>query len=132
MRGRRDARRRIVVRGVRVETRASTARFLGRDPLVAKVRAAVAARLRDRLPVAGLAKALGVSRRTLELRFKAETGVPVGEAILLERLARAKDLLRTTSLPCEEIAAACGVCDASHLAHLFRRKFGAPPSSFRT
>ena len=48
-----------------------------------------------------------------------------------ERRARAKDLLRTTSLPCEEIAAACGICDASHLAHLFRRRFGATPSSFR-
>jgi len=48
-----------------------------------------------------------------------------------EAEARAKDLLRTTSLPCEEIASACGICDASSLAHLFRRKFGASPSAFR-
>ena len=131
LRGRPGARRRIVLGGVRVEARASTAHFIGRDPLVAKVRAAVAARIGETLPVAALAKSLGVSRRTLELRFRAETGVPLGEAILDERLTRAKDLLRTTSLPCEEIAAACGICDASHLAHLFRRKFGASPSSFR-
>ena len=131
LRGRPGARRRIVLGGVRVEARASTAHFIGRDPLVAKVRAAIAARIGERLLVPELAKSLGVSRRTLELRFRAETGVPLGEAILNERLARAKDLLRTTSLPCEEIAAACGICDASHLAHLFRRKFGASPSSFR-
>ncbi|MBQ9726000.1 MAG: helix-turn-helix domain-containing protein, partial [Kiritimatiellae bacterium] len=131
LRGRPGARRRIVLGGVRVEARASTARFLGRDPLVAKARAAIAERLGERLPVAALAKALGVSRRTLELRFRAEAGVPIGEAILGERLARAKDLLRTTTLPCDEIAAACGFGDASHLAHLFRRKFGASPSSFR-
>ena len=31
----------------------------------------------------------------------------------------------------EEIAAACGFCDASHMGHLFRRRFGAPPSVFR-
>ena len=74
---------------------------------------------------------MGVSRRTLELRFRAETGFPVGETILRERLERAKDLLRTTALPCEEIAARCGICDASHLAHLFRRKLGASPSAFR-
>ena len=116
---------------MRVEARASTAHFIGRDPLVAKARAAVAARIGERLPVSELAKALGVSRRTLELRFRAETGVPIGEAILNERLARAKDLLRTTSLSCEQIAAACGVCDANHLGHLFRRRFGASPSSFR-
>ena len=129
--GRPGARRRIVLGGVRVETRASTARFIGRDPLVAKARAAIAARIGERLPVLELARSLGVSRRSLELRFRAETGVPIGEAILDERLARAKDLLRTTSLPCEEIASACGICDASSLAHLFRRKFGASPSSFR-
>ena len=133
LRGRPGAgrRRRIVFGGVRVETRASTARFVGRDPLVAKVRAIVAARFRERLPVSELARSMGVSRRTLELRFRAETGFPVGETILRERLERAKDLLRTTALPCDEIAAACGICDASHMAHLFRRRFGAPPSSFR-
>ena len=131
LRGRPGARRRIVLGAVRVEARASTAHFIGRDPLVAKARAAVAARIGERLPVSELAKSLGVSRRTLELRFRAETGVPIGEAILNERLARAKDLLRTTSLSCEQIAAACGVCDANHLGHLFRRRFGASPSSFR-
>ena len=93
--------------------------------------AAVAARIGERLPVSQLARSLGVSRRTLELRFRAEMGVPIGEAILDERLARAKDLLRTTSLSCERIAAACGIYDANHLGHLFRRKFGASPSSFR-
>ena len=132
MRGRPGAgRRRIVFGGVRVETRAPTARFVGRDPLVAKVRAIVAARFRERLPVSELARSLGVSRRTLELRFRAETGVPVGEAILRERLNRARELLRTTTLPCDAIAAACGICDSSHMAHLFRRKFGTPPTSFR-
>ena len=131
MRGRPGAPERIILGGVRVEARASTAHFIGRDPLVAKARAAVAARIGERLPVSELAKALGVSRRTLELRFRAETGVPIGEAILNERLARAKDLLRTTSLPCERIAAACGIYDANHLGHLFRRKFGASPSAFR-
>lgn len=132
MRGGGGRPRRIVVGGARVETRASTARFVGRDPLVAKARAAIAGRLRERLPVSELARELGVSRRTLELRFRADAGLPVGEAILRARLERAKTLLRMTPLPCEEIAAACGVCTASHLANLFRRKFGAPPSSFRT
>lgn len=131
MRGKPGTRRRIVLGGVRVEARASTARFLGRDPLVAKARAAIAARLRERLSVAALARELGVSRRTLELRFRAEAGVPVGEAILRGRLGRARDLLRTTALSCEDVAAACGICDASHLAHLFRRRLGAPPSAFR-
>ena len=131
MRGGRVRGRRIVFGGVRVVERASTARFVGRDPLVARVRALVAAGVSGRLAVSDLARTLGVSRRTLELRFRAETGGPVGGAILAARLDRAKELLRTTSLPCEEIAAACGICSASHMGSLFRRRFGASPSRFR-
>ena len=54
-------------------------------------------------------------------------GIPTGA----RARARARDLLRTSSLTQEEIAAACGFCDASHMGHHFRRRFGAPPSAFR-
>ena len=40
-------------------------------------------------------------------------------------------LLVAAILPHEEIADACGLSSASHMATLFRRRFGAPPSSFR-
>ena len=131
MRGAPVAARRVAFGGVRVVARASTAHFVGRDPLVAKARSAIAAGVGERLAVSELARRLGVSRRTLEVRFRSETGGPVGAAILDARLERAKDLLRTMSLSLEEIAAACGICAASHMATLFRRRFGAPPSSFR-
>ena len=94
-------------------------------------RAAIAAADPAALSVAGLLAGLGVSRRTLELRFRAETGTTPGRAIAETKLRRARDLLRTSSLAQEEIAAACGFCDASHMGHLFRIHFGAAPSSFR-
>ena len=117
--------------GVRVIERASTARFVGRDRLVAQTRSLVSSGLSGRLPVSGLARTLGVSRRTLESRFRAETGVPLGRAILLERIALAKHLLGTTAMTHEAIADACGFCDASHMGRAFRRLAGAKPSDFR-
>lgn len=81
--------------------------------------------------MSGLARTLGVSRRTLESRFRAETGVPLGRAILLERIALAKHLLGTTAMTHDAIADACGFCDASHMGRAFRRLSGAKPSDFR-
>ena len=121
----------LVVGAVRVAARASTARFIGRDRLVAKARALVETGTAGKLAVSDLARELGVSRRTLETRFRAETGRSVGAAVLDARLARAKDLLRTTTLPHEAVAAAVGICSASHMASLFRRRLGARPSDFR-
>ncbi len=131
MRGETPAESVVLFRGVRVAARASTARFVGLDPLVARARATIAAADPAALSVAGLLAGLGVSRRTLELRFRAETGTTPGRAIAETKLRRARDLLRTTSLAQEKIAAACGFCDASHMGHLFRIHFGAAPSSFR-
>ncbi len=131
MRGEPVKNRRIRFGGVRVRARESTARFVGRDGLVAKANAIVGEGIQGRLSVADMARTLGVSRRTLEARFKAETGVPIGESILRARLGKAREMLSDTNLRHEEIAAACGLSSASHMAALFRRRFGAPPSSFR-
>ena len=131
MRGNRTPQGMIRFGGVRVVERASTARFVGRDRLVAQTRSLVSSGLSGRLPVSGLARTLGVSRRTLESRFRAETGVPLGRAILLERIALAKHLLGTTAMTHDAIADACGFCDASHMGRAFRRLAGVKPSDFR-
>ena len=112
--------------------RASTNRFVGRDGLVVRVRERIGETGGLRLSVAVLAKENSVSERTLELRFRAETGGTVADALLDARLARAQDMLRSTPFTQERIAAECGFCDASHLSRSFRRRLGALPSAFRT
>ena len=131
MRGRREPTRRIAFGGVRVAARASTERFAAKDRLVARALALIAAGADARIGVAELARELGVSRRTLETRFRAGTGTPPGAAMLRARLDRARGLLRATDLTQEAVADACGFCDAGHMSRLFRRRFGAPPSAFR-
>ena len=131
MRGAGGPERLISFGAVRVSARASTERFASRDRLVAKALALIAAGSDVRIVVADLARELGVSRRTLETRFRAETGMTPGDAMIRARLSRARDLLCASDLTQEAVAAACGFCDAGHLSRLFRRRFGALPSAFR-
>lgn len=134
MRGRRRARREPPEAALRLVPRGSTARRSAgtNDSIAEDCRKRIDAQFAEKISVSSLAGDLGVSRRTLETRFKAATGGTVRSAILDRRVAHAKELLRDTRLPQEEIAAACGFCDASHLGLVFRRRVGAPPSSFRT
>ena len=81
--------------------------------------------------VSDLATRFRVSRRTLETHFRAMTGTTIAEEVMRLRIEHAKRLLATTSDSQERIASACGFYNASHLGAVFRRRCGAPPSSFR-
>jgi AraC family transcriptional activator FtrA len=67
------------------------------------------ARLAEDQPIAALAGEAGMSVRTFLRRFKATTGMPPGEWLLVERLIRARDLLETTTHSIESIASASGL-----------------------
>ncbi len=78
-----------------------------------------------------LARHAGVSVRTLTRRFHAESGVSPLQWLLHQRIERAKELLETTRLPMDQVAAACGLGTADSLrAHLVRRT-GLTPSAYR-
>ena len=117
--------------GTHVHERASTARSQMRDALVRRCRDLLVANFASRLRVVDLARQLHVSRRTLETHFRAVTGSTINAEILRLRLDRAQTQLATSSLSQEQIALACGFCDASHLGAVFRRHVGKPPSAFR-
>ena len=51
--------------------------------------------------------------------------------IVMARLAKAKDLLRTTRLPLDAVARAIGFCDARHLTRAFRQVEHASPGAWR-
>ncbi|WP_323117880.1 AraC family transcriptional regulator [Burkholderia alba] len=63
--------------------------------------------------------------------FRVSFGRPPHAWIAEQRLARARMLLRTTTLPLAQIAAACGYADAAHLSHRFRDLFDAAPNAYR-
>ena len=121
-----------VTYGVRhVFERESSQDIDGTKRLAWLARAHIAANGLGRLGVGDVAHALGVSRRTLETRFRNATGSTVREAIERERLETAKRLLTTTSRRIEDIATSCGMSSAKQFRKVFVRACGMAPTTFR-
>jgi AraC-like DNA-binding protein len=95
----------------------------------------VTARLLDDLAgdtsLSELAALCGRSRSHFIRAFKQSTGMPPHRWLLLQRVERAKDLLRGTTTPIAEIALTCGFSDQSHLTRVFAKAFRITPGAWR-
>ena len=78
-----------------------------------------------------LTGALGVSRRSLELRFKAALGRTPGQELMRLKIEQAQGLLATTSLPLKRIATRCGFGNPAQMSHVFRHRTGQTPMGYR-
>lgn len=87
--------------------------------------------LEDPVRISDLARLVNTSRRHLERLFLRNLGLSPLHHYMRLRLDRARLLLRQTSTPIVEIAAACGFSSGSHLSRCFRERFGTTPSSLR-
>lgn len=114
-----------------VTPRASTDSFAVQDDAVRAAMIFMKERLGRSIGTQEIAKAVGLSRRALELRFKEAVGVTVHEQLMELRLNRAEHLLRTSTDSAETIAALTGFCHAQHLSRLFKKRFGEPPLRYR-
>lgn len=78
-----------------------------------------------------VADAVGLSRGGLYALFRQKLRRTVNDEILRQRLALAKRLLREPGRNLDDIAAACGFCNASYFIAVFRRQTGITPRSYR-
>ena len=79
-----------------------------------------------------VASAVGVSRRTLETRFRAELNMSLAEFLVNLRVQKAKVMLSNPlARPSEEIARVCGFVNGDNLRAAFRRVLNATPNDFR-
>jgi LacI family transcriptional regulator len=131
MRGRRPSGRPLLVPPTGVVTRQSTDVLAFADPSVASAVRFVRANVARPIAVPDLAAAAGVSRKTLELRFRAALGRTPHEEILRSRLERVRDRLARTDWPLKRIAADSGFTYPEHLHAVFRRREGLTPSAWR-
>jgi AraC-like DNA-binding protein len=83
------------------------------------------------LPIAGLAREVGWSRRHLSQRFTDEYGIGPKQAARLVRFRRARDLVAAGTRPLAEVAADCGYADQAHLTREFCDLAGDPPTTWR-
>ena len=110
--------------------RGSTARYVTADPVVGRAMGLALQTLAQNPGVAELARRSGVSRRTLELRFRASFGRGPSEEIRALRLAHARRLLAETELTVAEVSACVGGGSVQTFTTLFRRACGCPPAEF--
>lgn len=82
-------------------------------------------------PVAAMAAESGLSERSFLRRFKRATGQSPLEYVQTLRIEEAKQLLETTAMPLDDIAAEVGYSEPSAFRHLFRKLVGVTPSAYR-
>ncbi len=84
------------------------------------------------LTVDELAGQVGLSPSQFSRRFKRQTGASPYAYLLGVRLAKAKELLKNTSLPVGEIAFRAGFANESNFIYYFKKQEGMPPLRFRS
>jgi transcriptional regulator GlxA family with amidase domain len=78
-----------------------------------------------------LIKAMGVPRRTLEVKFRRHTGQTLAAELAKARIDRARKLLSTTELSIKEIAFLVGFTEPRMLTLVYKRLTGELPSEYR-
>jgi AraC family transcriptional regulator, transcriptional activator FtrA len=81
--------------------------------------------------VAALASQACMSPRTFVRRFESETGITPGRWLSEQRTRAAQELLETTELPIEHVAARSGFGSPATLRAHFGRALGVTPTSYR-
>ncbi|MBX9944063.1 MAG: helix-turn-helix domain-containing protein [Reyranella sp.] len=126
-----------VARSLIIDRRASQARFIvpahlaAHDPVVRRIEAVVRGRLKDRLGLPEIARAVAISPRTLGRRLAKATGLTPMRFVQKIRLDAALHLLQTTRSPLARIAEDVGFAEPSALYRLIRRHTGRTPSELR-
>lgn len=83
------------------------------------------------IQVGDVERAVGLSRRTLEKRFKAVLGRSILQEIRLRRTELITRLLVETNIPIMQIARALGFSDeAKNISRYFQHEMGMSPQEF--
>lgn len=87
--------------------------------------------LAQQVTLGELAQLACLSEFHLARMFRISFGMPPSAWMAQRRAERARTLLKTTALPLQQIADACGYADLSHFSHRFRAAVGTPPGRYR-
>jgi len=114
-----------------ITVRQSTDALAVTDELIRTVLRYLQNNLRLTLGTDAIAEKLGISRRSLELRFREQMHRSIREHLIHLRIESAKHQLKNTREPIETIAALTGFCNAPHFSRTFKQHVGRSPSQFR-
>ncbi len=85
----------------------------------------------ERITLDTLSKTLSINKYYLQKLFKRHMGLSPNEYLIQTRLTRAKQLLRTASLPISQISMDVGIHNIGHFISLFKQHEGITPSAYR-
>lgn len=124
-----DPQRQIPPTGVSM--RGSTAVLAVQDATVEAAARYIRKHAGDAIGVEHIARAVGVSRRTLDRRFAKALGRSVHEELAGVRMEKACTLLSEGQDPVSVIASMCGFRTAASFSRAFRRQMGCWPIEYR-
>ena len=116
----------LVIRSIKTSSSLPIRSGLARWQL-ARVEKFIESNLSDPIRLKALAQLVNLSESQFRRAFKAATGVPPHQWILMMRVERAKELLLEGESKMIDIALATGFVEQSHFNRLFARWTGQPP-----
>ncbi len=112
----------------RLNPAAASARY---DPRVLRAVSYLERHLADKVALADVAAAAGLSESRLAHIFRAETGQTVQHYLEARRMQRAGELLQRTGFPVQQIAAVTGFDSPFYFSRRFKRWTGQSPLAYR-
>src|SRR6266446_3826450 len=91
----------------------------------------VDAHLGERVALADLANAVGLTSMHFAAQFRAATGIRPHEYLLRRRVERAQDLLSTSNATLVDVALSVGFQTQAHFTTVFKRFVGVTPHRWR-
>ncbi len=132
MQGKQPLHNPVLIEPSEVVARTSTDVQHSEDPVVRQAIHFMRNHLSEAFKMDNVGEAVGVSRRSLEMRFRADRKTSPGEFLVNLRLQKAKAILATNArLPTEEIARLSGFGTGKNLRAAFVRVLNASPNDFR-
>ena len=121
----------LITQPLGVSVRASTDTLALDDHRIAKALKFIRRHSTTNIRVADVFKQVGLSRRSLEHRFKKLIGHTPVEEIQRASINRIKELLEHTELPIGEITARTGFEYSEYMVATLKREVGCTPSEYR-
>ena len=87
--------------------------------------------LHEPISLTELSAKCGLCTRSLSLRFRSETGVPLPDYIHAQRIREAKYLLQQTAYPLSAIASTLQYSSQSYFTQVFKKSCGMTPQKYR-
>jgi LacI family transcriptional regulator len=115
----------------RLLTRASSDALAVADERVALALDFIHENLGNPIRVPDVARVAGVSRRSLELRFRDHLRQSIYEVVLSLKFARAQELLAQHEVFIGDIAERVGFRETKEFSRAFRQRFGLSPTAYR-